>query len=143
MLNKPPFGRSSSGWVREGWIVLTKGSWAIILVSIYLLTNQPRIRPDLSLGTLTLYLLITSTLTTTPLSIMGTSGHMPSGVGSMVVTMSWGSAGVCRGGNGVSPVLASRWIRLANHMPRVFSDGCHTLGQGRLHLGSDDGSRLR
>ena len=53
--------------MREGRIVLAKGSWAIILVSIYLLTNQPHIRPDLSLGTLTLYLLITSTLTTTPL----------------------------------------------------------------------------
>jgi len=32
------------------------------LVSVYLLTNQPHIHPDLSLGALTLYLLITSTL---------------------------------------------------------------------------------
>src|SRR5882724_6140016 len=46
------------------------------------------------------------------------------------------------GGNGVSPVLGSQWIRLANNIPWVFSDGCHTLGQGRLHLGSDDRSRL-
>src|SRR5882724_2117925 len=97
MLTKPLFGRSSSGWVHEGGIVLTKGLRAIVLVSIYLLTNQPRICPDLSLGTLTLYLLVTSTLTTTPLSIVGTSGHMPSCIGSMVVTMSWGGRSVSRG----------------------------------------------
>src|SRR5882724_12272548 len=97
MLTKPPFSRSSSGPVHEGWIVLAKGSWAIVLVSIYLLTNQPHIHPDLSLGTLTLYLLVTSTLTTTPLSIMGTGGNMPSCVGSMGVTMSWGGRSVSRG----------------------------------------------
>src|SRR5882724_4445120 len=97
MLNKPPFGRSSSGQVHEGRIVLAKGSWAIVLVSIYLLTNQPHIHPDLSLGTLTLYLFITSTLTTTPLSIMGTSGNMPSCIGSMVVTMSLGGRSVSSG----------------------------------------------
>src|SRR5882724_1708120 len=48
----------------------------------------------------------------------------------------------CVKGNGVSPVLGSWWICLANHIPWVFSDGCHTLMQGRLHLGSDDRSRL-
>src|SRR5882724_6910589 len=97
MLTKPPFSRSSSGPVHEGWIVLTKGSWAIILVSIYLLTNQPHIHQDLSLGTLTLYLLVTSTLTTTPLSIIGSCGHMPSCTSLMVVTMSWGGRSVLRG----------------------------------------------
>src|SRR5882724_6215093 len=97
MLIKPPFCQSSSGWVCEGQIVLAKGSRAIVLVSVYLLTNQPRIHPDLSLGTLTLYLLVTSTLATTPLSIVGTSGHIPSCIGSMVVTMSWGGRSVSRG----------------------------------------------
>src|SRR5882724_3954554 len=97
MLTKPPFGRSSSGQVCEGRIALTKGSRAIVLVSVYLLTNQPCIRPDLSLGTLTLYLLVTSTLTTTPLSIVGTGGNIPSCIGSMVVTMSWGGRSVLRG----------------------------------------------
>src|SRR5882724_9316877 len=134
MLIKPPFCQSSSGWVCEGRIVLAKGSQAIILVSVYLLTNQPHIHLDLSLGALTLYLLVTSTLTTTPLSIIGTSGHIPSCIGSMVVTMSLGSRSVLRG-NGVSPVLGSWWICLANHIPQVFSNRCHTLRQARLHLG--------
>src|SRR5882724_11603712 len=31
------------------------------------------------------------------------------------------------GGNGVSPVLGSQWIRLAKHIPQVFSNGFHTL----------------
>src|SRR5882724_8554932 len=141
MLTKPPFCQSSSGWVCEGRIVLAKGSQAIILVSIYLLTNQPHIHPDLSLGALNLYLLINSTLTTTPLSIVGTSGHMPSCIGSMVMTRSWDSRSVSRG-NGVSLVLGSQWICLANHIPQVFSDGCHTLRKGRLHLGLDNRSRL-
>jgi len=37
------------------------------------------------------------------------------------------------------------WVMVdlsANHIPQVFSDGCHTLRQGRLHLSSDDRSRL-
>src|SRR5882724_8325476 len=93
MLTKPPFSQSSSRWVHEGQIVLTKGSQAIVLVSVYLLTNQPHIHPDLSLGTLTLYLFITSTLTTTALSSVGTSGH----IGSMVVAMPWGRRSVLRG----------------------------------------------
>src|SRR5882724_6582567 len=62
--------------------------------------SHTHFKPYLSLGTLTLYLLITSTLTSTPLSIMGTSGHMPSCIGSMVVTMSWGGRSVSRGGMG-------------------------------------------
>src|SRR5882724_6893007 len=108
-------------------MVLAGKSQATVLVSVYLLTNQPHIHPDLSLGALTLYLLITSTLTTTPLSIIGTSGHMLSCIGSMVVTTLLGSRSVSRG-NGVSLVLGSWWIRLANHIPHVFSNGCHTLG---------------
>src|SRR5882724_8312635 len=142
MLIKPPFCQSSSGWVCEGRIVLAKRSQGIILVSIYLLTNQPRIHLDLSLGALTLYLLVTSTLTITPLSIVGTGGHMPSCIGSMVVTILWGSRSASRG-NGVSPVLGSWWIHLVNHIPRVLSNRCHTLRQGRLHLGSDNRIRLR
>jgi len=47
------------------------------------------------------------------------------------------------GGMGVSLVLGSQWICLANHVPQVFSDGCHTLWKGRLHLGSDNRSWLR
>ena len=39
----------------------------MILVSVYLLTNQLHICPGLSLGVLALYLLTTSTLTTAPL----------------------------------------------------------------------------
>src|SRR5882724_5603242 len=69
-------------------------------------------------------------------------GHMPSCIGSMVVTISLVSRSVSRG-NGVSPVLGSWWIHLANHIPWVFSNRCHTLRQGRLHLSSDDRSRLR
>ena len=64
---------------------------------------------------------------------------MPSCIGLMVVTMSWGGRSVLRG-NGVSPVLGSWWICLANHILWVFSDGCHTLRQGRLHLSLDDRS---
>src|SRR5882724_6695387 len=97
MLIKPPFCQSSSGWVCEGRIVLAKRSQGIILVSIYLLTNQPHIHLDLSLGALTLYLLATSTLTTTPLSIIGTGGHMPSCIGLMMVTTLLGGRSVLRG----------------------------------------------
>src|SRR5882724_5829369 len=135
MMSFPRQSRPSCSLVRLENLFLT-------LVSIYLLTNQPHICPDLSLGVLTLYLLITSILTTTSISIIGTSGHMPSCIGSMAVTMSWGSRSVSRG-NGMSPVLGSQWIHLANHIPCAFSDRCHTLWQGRLHLSSDDRSRLR
>jgi len=83
--------------------VLTQGIAGSILVSVYLLTNQPHIHPDLSLGALALYLLITQPLPQLLSPIMGTGGHMPSCIGSMVVTMSWGSRSVLRG-NGVSPV---------------------------------------
>ena len=122
-------------------MVLAGRSQATVLVSVYLLTNQPHICPDLSLGVLIIYLLITSTLTTIPLSIIGTSGHMPSWIGSMVLTMLWGSRSVSRG-NGVSLVFGSQWIHLANHILQVFSSLCHTLWQGRLHLSMDDRSWL-
>src|SRR5882724_9195186 len=128
MLIKPPFCQSSSGWVCEGRIVLAKGSQAIILVSIYLLTNQPHIHLDLSLGALTLYLLITSTLTTTPLSIIGTSGDMPSCIGLMVVTTLLGGRRVSRGEWG-DLVLGSQWIHLANHIPWSSLTGVIQLGR--------------
>jgi len=97
-------------------------------------SNQPTsICLDLSLGASILYLPITSTLTTTPLSIVGTSGHMPSCVGSMVVTCHE-LEGVSQRGSRVSPVIWLQWICLANHVLWVFSGRCHTLRKGRLHL---------
>jgi len=54
--------------------------------------QQPCICPDLSLGAWLSTSLSPQTLITTPLSIVGTGGHMPSCIGSMVVTMSWGSS---------------------------------------------------
>jgi len=68
----------------------------------------------LSLGTLTLYLPITLTLITTPLSIAGTGGKMPSCIGLMVLTLSWGCR-VCER-NGVSLVVGLQWFCLADHV---------------------------
>src|SRR5882724_8596701 len=84
-------------------------------------SNQPCIHPDLSLGALTLYLLITSTLTTTPLSIIGTGGHMPSCIGSMVLTISWGSMSVSRGEQGESSLRVM-----------VIATSTHSLAQSSV-----------
>jgi len=105
------------------------------------LTNQPHIHPDLSLGALTLYLLITSTLTTTPLSIIGTSGHIPSCIGSMVETMLWGGRSGVRG-SGVKSGLGHSGSILLIIYHRSSLTGVIHSGRVGWHLGSENRAGL-